>query len=321
MSMDICLETGSVTIPEDFRDSIHRFFGSEGDQWFSGLGAILQKCLWKWDLHTCEIAGDLSVNLICYAISPVYGPVVLKIGFPHPEFYSELAALALYRDRDVCKLYDSDVDLGAMLLQRIIPGFNLKTIKSEDKRLEIAVGVISKLPMPTASHPAIPAFRDWIDRAFARARCEQKMTAELLFYLDQAEKLFDEMTALEPADILLHGDLHHENILYSTDGRWMVIDPKGITGIRSLEAGRYILNAIWFTPDARKPAVLSQLVSAFSHAFQRSQHTIAICAFIDCVLSQTWSFEEYLTPEAYARAITEAQKLFPLYFDCVQHTT
>ena len=43
------------------------------------------------------------------------------------------------------------------------------------------------------------------------------------------------------------------------------------------------------------------MVAAFSEAFQRPQRTIAICALVDCVLSRTWTFEEYLTPEAFAR--------------------
>ena len=79
----------------------------------------------------------------------------------------------------------------------------------------------------------------------------------MLYYVDQTEKLFYEVTAQEPSNMLLHGDLHHENILYSgrlspltgEQGNWVVIDPKGVTGIRSLEAGRYILNAMDFTSD------------------------------------------------------------------------
>jgi streptomycin 6-kinase len=306
-----------ITIPAYFGTSIHRFFGDEGDTWFAQLHELLLKCICRWDLRDCQIAANLSVNLICYAVSPEFGPVVLKIGFPHPEFYSELAALSLYRGRNVCALYDTDLELGAMLIARVLPGYNLKALDDEGERLNIALDVIANLPMPAEPHPAIPAFSDWIERAFTRARRERKVKPEFLYYLDQTEKLFYEVTAQEPAHMLLHGDLHHENMLYSEDGEWVVIDPKGVTGIRSLEAGRYILNAIWFTRDAQKPRVLEALVNAFAGAFHRPRRTIAICAMVDCVLSRTWTFEEHLTPEVFAREEADALRMFPMYLDCV----
>ena len=311
------LETKAIKIPEYYGASIHRFFGDEGDIWFSNLGDLLDQCIRKWNLRNCQVAENLSVNLICFAVSSEYGPVVLKIGFPHPEFYSELAALALYRGRNVCALYDADPELGAMLLARIVPGHNLKALKDEDERFHIALDVITKLPMPIDPQPAIPAFSDWIERAFTRARKEQNVNPKMLYYLDQTEKLFYEVTTQEPSNFLLHGDLHHENILYSTNGDWVVIDPKGVTGIRSLEAGRYILNAMGFMDDVRRPQALTEMVVAFSEAFQQPQRTIAICALVDCVLSRTWTFEEYLTPEAFAREEAEALRLFPVYLECV----
>ena len=76
------------------------------------LGDLLESCIRKWNLSECQVAENLSVNLICFAVSPEYGPVVLKIGFPHPEFYSELAALALYHGKNVCALYDADPGVG-----------------------------------------------------------------------------------------------------------------------------------------------------------------------------------------------------------------
>ena len=100
-----------------------------------------------------------------------------------------------------------------MLLARILPGHNLKALQNEDERLRIALDVISHLPMPIEPNPSIPAFSDWIERAFTRARREQKVNPEVLTYLDQAEKLFYEITAQEPAHMLLHGDLHHENMI------------------------------------------------------------------------------------------------------------
>jgi streptomycin 6-kinase len=131
------------------------------------------------------------------------------------------------------------------------------------------------------------------------------------------ERLFNEVTAQEPDNMLLHGDLHHENMLYSEKGEWVVIDPKGVTGISSLEIGRYILNAMAFTDDAHKPQALAEMVAAFAAACRQPRRTIAICALVDCVLSRTWTFEEHLSPEEFSREEAESLQLFPLYLDCV----
>ena len=42
--------------------------------------------------------------------------------------------------------------------------------------------------------------------------------------------------------MVLHGDLHHENMLFDAQAGWIVIDPKGVIGKPCLEMGRYLLN-------------------------------------------------------------------------------
>jgi len=43
--------------------------------------------------------------------------------------------------------------------------------------------------------------------------------------------------------VVLHGDLHHFNILSSGD-RWLAIDPKGIIGEPEFEPAAYLENKI-----------------------------------------------------------------------------
>ena len=44
--------------------------------------------------------------------------------------------------------------------------------------------------------------------------------------------------------MLLHGDLHHDNILYDEKEGWLVIDPKGVVGEREIEVSAYLKNPV-----------------------------------------------------------------------------
>jgi streptomycin 6-kinase len=53
--------------------------------------------------------------------------------------------------------------------------------------------------------------------------------------------VFAELCDSMGEEVVLHGDLHHENILRS-DGGWVAIDPKGVIGEREYETGAFIRN-------------------------------------------------------------------------------
>jgi len=61
--------------------------------------------------------------------------------------------------------------------------------------------------------------------------------------VEAAETLFAELLATEEP-VLLHGDLHHDNILLSERGGWLAIDPKGIIGEPAYEVGSMLRN-LW----------------------------------------------------------------------------
>jgi len=319
-------DKSDISIPGYFKTKIRRSFGDKGVSWLSQLDELLKKCLIKWNLSNCHLASNLSVNLVCFADSPDYGPVVIKIGVPHPELYTEIEALSLYNGGNICICYDSDPDIGAMLLERIIPGHDLTVLQNEPDCIQIAAEVISTLPMPVKDDNSLPSVSDWLERAFSRVRRENKVGGEWLFFVDQAERLFQEIDALERQIVLLHGDLHHENILYDKNGQWKAIDPKGVIGIPCMEAARFIQNqlrwnVVWGFGKVNikdQLSCLDEMVTVFGTAFDRPKRIIAICAFIDCVLSRCWTFEEYLEPEELLEAKREAINSGEFYLNFIK---
>jgi streptomycin 6-kinase len=66
----------------------------------------------------------------------------------------------------------------------------------------------------------------------------------------------DDLLASADADVLLHGDLHHGNVLRDASGRLTVIDPKGVLGDPAFEVGAMLRNPMTRFLDAPDPAAL-----------------------------------------------------------------
>ena len=57
-----------------------------------------------------------------------------------------------------------------------------------------------------------------------------------------AEGLFGELIGSMAEPVLLHGDLHHDNILAAQREPWLAIDPKGLVGEPAYEVGALLRN-------------------------------------------------------------------------------
>jgi len=103
-----------------------------------------------------------------------------------------------------------------------------------------------------------------------------------------AEALIPELFAMSSAPMLIHGDLHHFNILSSERG-WLAIDPKGVVGPPEYETGPLLINPIpefLRGPDAvrrteRRIAILSEQLG-----FERER--IRAWGICHAVLSAWW---------------------------------
>ena len=77
--------------------------------------------------------------------------------------------------------------------------------------------------------------------------------------MEIAELLFRELLASSEAPVLLHGDLHHFNILSSDRRPWVAIDPKGLSGEPLTKLARCYVNV----PSTRdwKPSFSSIVIT------------------------------------------------------------
>src|SRR5207253_3064694 len=88
-----------------------------------------------------------------------------------------------------------------------------------------------------------PTPRDWF-RAFALHRGEHDGSSGPLprALFDRGEATYEALLRSSEPAVLLHGDLHHYNILSAQRAPWLEIDPHGLVGEPAFETGAFFGN-------------------------------------------------------------------------------
>lgn len=236
-------------------------------------------CEHRWSIRVEAPFPDRSYNWVAPA-----GDIVLKLGqTSDAELASEAAALRAYAGNGAVRLVDVDLALGALLLERVRPGTNLVGL-DEERATTIAIDVMQRLhaaplPPPVSEIPSLAAWTDGIERAAAAGFAPA--------LIDRAARLRGELLASAPTPVLLHGDLHHYNVLAGDRETYVAIDPKGVAGDPAYEPSVFLYNPFERVPDAR---TLARRIDRFAEVLDRER--VVGWAYVQCVLSAWWTRED-----------------------------
>jgi streptomycin 6-kinase len=289
-----------IALPEDKRKAIVTEFGDHGQRWVDKYPHLISTCAKRWKLTLLGIASaGLPINVIHYAKTDLGQSVVLKVGVPHPEQKTELLALRCYAGRHAVKVIDWDDVSGAFLMERIHPGAKLRDSEDLSTRSKIKIKLIAELPILLKSAAGLPTIEQWLGQAFHKFRESPSSSEEFLSFIVLAETAFAKIKTRYPETYLLHGDLHHENILRDHKLDWIAIDPKGVIGPKIMECGRFLQNFIEDevagahtlseATDEQIIDVLEQRYATFNQVTGFDVQHLATVTFIDQVLSSCWS--------------------------------
>lgn len=282
------------TIPASFARTIGEVFGARGVAWLAALPALLDEYAGRWGL-TLGAPFNLSYNYVLAATRADGTPAVLKLGVPNPELSSEAAALRHYAGRGCARLLEADVERGALLIERLLPGSPLSAVADDEQATASAAGVMRALWRPPPDEHQFPTTARW-GAGFARLRAHYgggtgPLPAPLVA---QAERLFAELQASAGAPALLHGDLHHGNILATGPAGWLAIDPKGVVGEPAYEVGTLLRNPIERVLGAADPAaLLARRVDILAGALGLNRRRLIGWGLAQAVLSAWWSIEDH----------------------------
>lgn len=313
------METIGSSLPRKFTQNISRTFGESGRVFLEQLPLVVEILVSRWTLRNMWIPENLSYNFVAFAQSDQYGMVVVKIAADQEEFETEVQYALEHNNPATRRVLDVDFSAHAMLLEHIEPGYNLDEIADKTEQAAIAIDVISNNPqLMTDRNHSYPSYKDWMDRSMYLTQKMKRITGSIEKFQQQAVMLYDELHAKYRDTYLLHGDLHHENILFSKYAGWKVIDPKGVVDLRYLEIGRYIRNDLWrIDPEYGDTAEnrLGELSRSFAAALESTMETVYTAVYIDAVLSNSWSLEGSMSDSELEKEIAEAEMEIGFFSD------
>ena len=300
----------TLPLPTEFQHTITGVFGPDGERWLQAFPALLDRLAKQWSLDLLP-PYNLSYNYVTPAVRADGTPVVLKVGVPNRELISEMTALRHYNGRGMVRLLEVDEDAGAMLLERITPGTPLAETLDDDVTTRIAADVIRRIiiPAPTDPKGKLLSAGGWLSGL-------QRLRAEFgggtgpfpTRMVEQAERAAHEILESSGPPMLLHGDLHHWNILTAERDGWLALDPKGVVGEAEMEICQWMVN-LW--PDNADHAVLrrqaERRLAIFHEMLGFDLQRMRMHALVRGLLSNWWTYEE--CKQANARGIVFAEAL------------
>jgi streptomycin 6-kinase len=126
--------------------------------------------------------------------------------------------------------------------------------------------------------------------------------------VERAGALFDELCASAPARLILHGDLHHDNVLRSARG-WLAADPHGVVGDPGYDCGAMLYNP---DPDRRDNDLLTLVaarIEQLADGYRMPVDRVIAWGFVMGVLSEVWTAQG--TGQPGSRAWDVAALLLP----------
>lgn len=269
--------------------------GPEGLAWLERLPAIVADCARRWSLTIAPPFAELSINYVAPGVRADGTAVVLKVCFPDHEFFTEVGALQLFAGRGALRLLAVDLDQGALLLERLRPGTPLIAIADDHQATHIAASVMRRLWRPVPADHSFPSVADWVLGMAKRApRLIGPGSPFPARWIDYALGLFAELSASPVEPLLLHGDLHHGNILAAEREPWLAIDPKGVVGEPLWETGPLLFNALPSPLDVGMTRqILTRRVEQLAEELGFDRARLAAQGVVRTVLAGFWMVEDH----------------------------
>jgi len=295
-------------LPNEFQAKIIGTFGEDGTSWLEHFPEIIIEYTQRWSLILRPHFEPLSYNFVAPVTRQDGSEALLKLGVPNPELTSEIAALRIFNGRGAAHLLKADAGGGAMLLEFVKPGTPLLEVTDDKKATEIAALTMLQLwrpisdtedlvkqfePVKGQSTQDFVTIERWASGIQRLRKKYNDGTGHFPKHLiEQAETLFAELIASSDHKVVLHGDLHHWNILAAQRQPWLAIDPKGVVGDPSFDVAAWMKNPIGSLPHwPNLKSVLARRLDQFKEILEFDRERLLKWSLAQSVLSAWWCVE------------------------------
>lgn len=248
---------------------------------------LLNNQLGKWKLLPIgpPIHTPSSILQVCSSKSR---KMMLKI-FLNQQEKKAASLLKNYSSLNTPRVYNLD---DKAILMQYIPHFDLekRTYLSQKTDLEltyIITQVVNKLHLdnPKTQDLELTSLQEWfIDLTHTNHQCNP--------LLEYAKKTAIALVQHNKESIVLHGDIHHNNIGQSSTGDYLVIDPKGLWGNKAFDYVNIVCNPsqqVALAPGRLQTHL--KLISSLSHI---PYLTLLQWTLIWSALSAIWKQQDQL---------------------------
>jgi streptomycin 6-kinase len=218
-------------------------------------------------------------------------PVVLKVASRESgEWFAGHVLDAFGAGGMVTALEHAD---GSVLLERLVPGTSIVEEKIDDVQATSVIADVIRRMSP-APPPAFAVKVETFGESFGRYLSSGASGIPMPL-VAAAQRTYVELCASQATTRLLHGDLHHHNVLLDSRRGWLAIDPKGVAGELAYELGAALRNPIERPDVFAEPDRIRRRVRHFARELELDPARIFGWAFSQAVLAAIWEWEDHRT--------------------------
>jgi streptomycin 6-kinase len=301
-----------IALSAAFTRNVERAWGETGRRWLAGLPDLVDQLLRDWDLRLAEPL-PLSMNWVSRTRRADGTTAVLKLGVPETgHLADEATALECFAGRGAVEMLARDDERGALLLEDARPGTQARSLvpQRDEEATATLIGIIKRLHRPAPAKVALPELARRsasFTRHLERFPGDDPLPRHLV---ERAEALFRELCATATGRVVLHGDLHHDNVLAAEREAWLAIDPHGVVGDPGYEIGALLYNPDPAGADDVVLALVEARMEQLADGLGMPLDRVVSWGFVQAVLSEVWAFEG--DGAMTGRPLRLARRLLPL---------
>ena len=197
--------------------------GPTGAQWLTTVPRLITQALERWGL-TVDGGPRTGYTAVVVPVRRGVQRLALKVTWPHPEATHEALALRTWAGEGAVRLVAALPSDGLLLMERLDADSDLTAVWA-DEACEVIGELLGRLhvPAPPQLDRLGPYLQPHLERMARRPAVPRRVTQRTV-------GLARELLADELPELMLHTDLHFENVLRRREGSYVAIDPKPLAG-------------------------------------------------------------------------------------------
>jgi streptomycin 6-kinase len=275
-------------LPAALVQNILESWPENGSRWLDDLPGLVDDISREWKLSV-GATYPMTFHWVAQVTTADGVAGVLKLGVPDGHLSVEAEALRIFDGDGAVRLLAEDLPKGALLIEQAVPGDRVASLVPFDdaKATELLIDAGKKLHRVPPDGCALPHlrgegedFRGYLRRFPGAGPLPRRL-------VEKAAELFEALCD-SAEDRVLHGDLHHDNVLRAGDG-WKAIDPFGRVGDPGFDCGPMLYNP---DPPRRDPELLSLVparIEQLADGYGMPVERVRAWGFVMAVLSEVWN--------------------------------